>query len=114
MAIYVDTMNKANLKLGMALNDNYEYDEDRPHYYGGFKYADFELGMEGRKITLGAGYHIGHGIDRIGISYADFEKQELAGIEAVISQMGASIKIGYYKGRHNTDNQWLLGIGMGF
>lgn len=113
-AAYLDTLNKANIKLGVVLNEPYEYDEARPHYYGSFKYVDFEVGVEGNKASIGVGSSIGHGIDRVGISYARMNTQDLAGIESVISQMGMSIKLGYYFGLDNTKNRWLLGVGLGF
>jgi len=67
-AAYIDTLNKANVKIGFALNEPYEYDEAMPHYYGSFKYIDFEVGVEGNKATIGFGSSIGHGIDRVGLS----------------------------------------------
>ena len=111
---YVDTLNKVNIKGGIVLNDSYEPDEERPYYFGAFKYADLEIGAEGEKLTVGVGHHIAHGLDRIGLSYAKLETQDLTGIEAVISQMGMSLKLGYYHGLNDTDNKWLLGLGFGF
>jgi len=113
-AAYIDTMNKVNIKAGIAFNEPYEYSEEMPHYYGSFKYIDFELGLEGTKVSIGKGVQAGHGIDRIGISYAKFKTQDLAGIEAIISQMGMSIKLGYYAGLEDTDDKWLVGVGFGF
>ncbi len=113
-AAYIDTLNKADVKVGIALKDPYEYDEARPYYYGSFKYVDFEVGVEGIKATFGSGSSVGHGIDRVGLSYAKMSTQDLAGVETVISQMGMSVKFGYYLGMDNTKNRWLLGIGFGF
>lgn len=112
--IYVDTLNKVNVKGGIVLNDEYEYDEKQSHYFGSFKYIDLEAGLEGNKISFGVGHHIGHGLDRIGLSYASLKQQDLAGIEAVISQMGVSVKLGYYAGLNGTSDKWLFGIGLGF
>lgn len=113
-AAYVDTVNSANLKAGIVFKEPYEYTEERPHYYGSFNYADIEVGLNGNKVSLGMGSEIGHGIDRIGLSYAHLDKQDLAGVEAVISQMGLSVKLGYYVGLDDTSNKWLIGIGLGF
>lgn len=110
---YVDTVNGATVKTGIALTGPYEYDPDRPHYYGGFHYMDVEYGLEGGKVSLGAGHHVGHGVDRLGVSYARLETQDLAGVEAVLSQMGLSLKLGYYAGLDGSDDAFLLGLGMG-
>lgn len=111
--IYADTLTKANIKAGISLNEKYEYNEEKPHYYGSFKYADIELGGDGSKVSVGIGHNVGHGADRIGLSYARLKNQDLVGFEAVLSQMGGSIKLGYYKGLNDTNDQWLLGIGIG-
>ena len=111
---YVDTLNMVNVKGGLTLSDPFEPDPDLPHYYGSFHYADIELGLEGQKLTVGVGQHVGHGLDRIGLSYARIRSQDLAGLEAVVSQMSMSVKLGYYQGLEGTGNRLLLGIGMGF
>lgn len=111
---YVDTLNSANIKGGIVLNAPYEYDEARPHYSGSFKYADAEVGLNGSKVSFGFGSHIGHGLDRFGLSYAQLKTQDLAGVEAVISQMGMSVKVGYYLGLSDTKDRWLIGLGFGF
>ena len=113
-AAYIDTLNKGNVNFGIIFNEPYEYDDSKPHYYGSLKYADFEVGVEGFKTSLGVGEHVGHGIDRIGLSYARLHTQDLAGFEAISSQMGMSFKFGYYLGLHNTNNRLLIGIGVGF
>jgi hypothetical protein len=113
-AAYVDTVNSVNVKCGVVFNEPYEYDEEKPYYYGSFKYADVEVGLNGSKLTVGFGSQIGHGLDRVGLSYAKLNTQELAGVEAVISQMFMSIKLGYYLGLDNTNNRWLFGLGFGF
>lgn len=110
---YLDTLNSANLKVGMALAEPYDYDPERPYFYGGFHYADVEYGLKGAKISLGVGQHIGHGADRIGLSFARLAAQDLAGVEAVVSQMGLSLKAGYYLGLDGTDDAFLLGVGLG-
>lgn len=112
--IYLDNLNKANIKGGITFNDDYEYNEDNPHYYGSFKYSDIEIGLEGYKLSVGVGQNIGHGLDRIGLSYAWLDTQDLAGVEAIISQMGMSIKIGCYFGLDNTSDKFLIGVGLGF
>ncbi|HQS59378.1 MAG: hypothetical protein B7Y56_13390 [Gallionellales bacterium 35-53-114] len=112
--IYIDTVNSINIKGGIVLNDNNPLDPDRPHYYGSFKYTDLELGLGGSKISFGFGDSIGHGLNRIGLSYAHLRSQDMAGFEWIVSQMGGSFKLGYYWGLDGTKNQMLLGFGLGF
>lgn len=49
-ALYLDTVNKANIKAGLILSEPYEFNPDRPHYFGSFHYMDVEVGLEGQKM----------------------------------------------------------------
>jgi hypothetical protein len=111
--VYVDTLNKVNIKGGITLS-NPKAKDPKPFDFGSFKYADLELGYEGSKISLGAGLYSRHGLDRIGFSYAHLKSQDLAGVESVLSSMGLNVKLGYYFGLNSTKNRILVGLGFGF
>ncbi len=132
--VYYDNMNKANVKEGILFTGSIPEDtrtaEEKLHWQARnipFKYADVELGVEGAKATVGTGVLTGSEIPmfaRIGVSYAHFRSQNLAGMEAVYSigapaqesglfPVGLSLKIGYYLGLQGTQNRFLLGVGMG-
>jgi hypothetical protein len=113
--IYTDTMNKVNIKGGIALNGPEEKSgEDEGYHSRSFKYADVEVGLEGTKITLGAGISSFESIGRTGLSYAELHGDKLVGIEAVVSAMGGSFKLGYYAGLQGAPNEFLIGFGIGF
>ncbi len=111
---YADTLNKLDVKGGIAFKGAEPNDPQRRWIGPSFLYADGELGLEGVKISVGGGRYIGHGLDRWGLSYAHFKSQDLAGVELVTSQMMFSLKLGYYVGLNHTKNRILLGAGFGF
>jgi hypothetical protein len=110
---YVDSLNLVNVKAGVAFPEGDEIDPES-HYYGSFRYGDVEVGLDGAKVSLGFGQYVGHGLDRIGLSYAHLDNGELGGFEAVVSQMAMSFKVGYYLGLAHSGDRFLLGVGMGF
>lgn len=114
---YVDTLNKLDLKVGVTydLSNEIEIESDELPFDGSsFLYSDLEVGYEGKKIALGLGEYTHHGLDRIGLSYAYIQENNLIGIEAVSSNMGISLKVGYYSGLSDADDQFLFGLGIGF
>lgn len=116
---YVDTLNKFNVKAGFILRDAHDYIPESTQHSDPFTYADFEVGIEGTKITVGNGDFYEGGFSRAGLSYAQLRTQDLAGFELVTSQliaadMALSVKLGYYFGLRGTDNRLLLGLGFGF
>jgi hypothetical protein len=113
--IYTDTMNKVNIKGGIVLNGREEKSgEDGGYHSRSFNYADVEFGLEGSKITLGAGTSNFESLGRIGISYAELHGDKLAGVESVVSAMGGSFKLGYYAGLNGAADEFLIGFGIGF
>ena len=115
LGVYYDNLNKVNIKGGALLYDA-PADCYRPPHCGGrtYKYADAELGLEGLKLTAGKGVDEMESSARVGLSYANFHKQKLAGVETVMFAMGLSLKLGYYAGLQHTPNRFLLGLGLGF
>jgi hypothetical protein len=128
--LYYDNLNKLNLKEGVAfMGKPIEHKDAQPWPYSDipYTYADVEAGAEGVKLTVGRGEVTGPEmpvLPRIGLSYAHFRTQNLAGIEAVLSTgipateetwipLGMSLKIGYYVGLAGTPNRLMLGLGMG-
>lgn len=130
--VYYDSMNKLNLKEGVAFMGPPIEHKPRPGANWAFAdipftYADVEAGAEGYKLTLGRGIVNGPEIpvlSRVGLSYAHFRTQNLAGLEAVLSAgapasegagipVGVSLKIGYYLGLAGTPNRLMIGLGMG-
>lgn len=130
---YFDNLNKANIKEGVLFLGKPEREltpEERAAWKSQnipFKYADVELGVEGAKATMGIGVVTGPEIPllpRIGLSYAHFRTQNLAGVEAVMSAgapaepgipipVGISFKVGYYVGLGGTPNRFMAGLGLG-
>ena len=110
---YIDTLNKLNIKGGVTFLET-KTEDPEPFDFGAFKYADIELGIEGIKLTVGSGVNTRHGLDRIGVSYARMKSQDLIGVESVISNLGGSVKLGYYFGLNGTANCILVGFGFGF
>lgn len=113
LGVYADTLNKLNVKGGFTFFET-KPGNSESFDFGSFKYTDFEVGYEGNKVTLGAGLYSRHGLDRIGISYAQMKTQDLVGVESVMSYMGGSVKLGYYFGLNDTANRFLFGFGFGF
>lgn len=122
---YYDSLNKLNLKEGIAFLGSYtpgKYEDDIP-----MKYADIELGEEGVKGTLGMGHFVSSEfpfVIRAGLSYAHFKTQDLAGVEAVLSPgfpagmgvpipVGMSLKLGFYHGLNHTPDRFMVGLGFG-
>ncbi len=114
LGAYADTLNKLDVKGGIAFKGAEPNDPERRWLGPSFLYADGELGLEGVKVSAGGGHYIGHGLDRWGLSYAHFKSQDLVGLELVSSQMILSLKLGYYVGLNHTKNRLLLGAGFGF
>lgn len=130
--VYYDSLNKLDLKEGIALLGSYtprKFDPDKPWEEDDIPiiYTDIELGGEGVKGALGAGYFVSSEFPltvRAGLSYAHFRTQDLAGVEGVLSPgfpaefglpvpVGMSLKLGWYRGLNHTPNRWLIGIGFG-
>jgi hypothetical protein len=128
--VYYDNMNKLSLKEGIAfMGTPIPHKDAKPWPYSDvpFTNADVEGGGEGYKLTLGRGMLTGPEmpvLPRIGVSYAHFRTQNLAGVEAVFSSgipateetwvpLGFSLKIGYYVGLAGTPNRLLVGMGIG-
>ncbi len=112
---YYDNLNKVNVKGGVMLPDGEAPAPScrDPRMCGsGFKYVDGELGLEGVKVTAGVGREDFESAGRIGLSYADFRTQKLAGVEAVLWSFGLGFKLGLYKGLDHTPSRLLLGLGF--